>query len=284
MVFTPFVASETDQNSPLDQPFFDKMRTNFDDLNDRAEALEDPGVRFFSHFNQRSGFGAIGATVSDIIVGSGDTNAILRTGGGSIYIRNQASGSGSVQEFFGSEDSAAGNNQHLIRADASTNIRAMSMLGLRYSVMSTAGALPLKFKGRFRMNAGNTWNISIGFAFWDETGNIQGPSAGIPGGVYLHRNTGTGLWRFSAHDGTAYDHGTDFTKVAQDTWFDVEILFEAGPQARCFLDGTLKQTLGDVRLPKNHVLYGHWTADVPAGTSMDCDRWLVSAAGPLPDL
>lgn len=283
MTYVPETAAQTDANSPIDQTLMDLRRTNSADHEARILALEDPSVRFFTHFNQRSGF-VVPAV--DQILGAGSARTIYRVAGGSFFIRNTASGTGSVEEFFGKEDGSAGNNQHLIRAEAQTNIRCYSMLGLRYSVMSTANALPLRFKARFRQNTANTYNISIGFAFWDETSpdSIADPGTGIAGGIYLSRNSGTGDWRFSAHDGTGFDHGTDFTKTAAGTWFDVEILFEAGPQARCFINGVLKETLGDVKLPKDMVLYGHWTADVPSGSTMDCDRWLVSAGGPLPDL
>lgn len=114
---------------------------------------------------------------------------------------------------------------------------------------------------------------------------VQAGTGGLPAdasGIWLERVDASD-WRFVSYD-SARNNGTSFGKIADGTWFDVEIEFTDTPSNRalCRIDSVLKETL-TTELPTAATLHGAimsaGSGAPPGANVMDMDLIDYGAAG-----
>jgi hypothetical protein len=289
MSFLALTSAQCDANSPGDETLFQLIRTNFDDHETRIKTLEDPSVRVFSHFNSRVGAAPnANQNVDDVLLDAGigeDYNDRTAEAGGRFTGRKHywnyegkfylsADSNGAISNFIGN---AIGSDQHFLRFSTVGKYALIAQPAFHFNNRTK----PLTFKLRIRST---NWeptvnNMNIGFVAFPAAGFARATD-----GVFMEIGAaGVTRWRFTSANNSTYTVGADFTHPANNTWTEIVVLFESSPgnQARCYLDGVLKETL-TTNLPTARNIYGGMILDVSAG-SWDVDRLEVSASGPLGD-
>jgi hypothetical protein len=262
MTFIRVPDPNLDTDHPCRSVDIKQIRDNQDDHEARLINVEDVSIRAFTHFARKLGYG------SNNILNSNNPEIYYE---GNFYIAATGAGGRIARNQIGESDTV---DDHLIKfsGGAATNF---AMAQCQVAVNFASRTKPLTFKTRIK-RSNNTLDLIIGFSLWRT--NFTVPNDGI----YLTLGGAGTTYRFKSRNGGAETTGSDFTAIANNTWFEVTVLFENSPgnQARCYVDGLLKETF-TTNLPTSDNLYGICLFKDNGDEYVD--RMQVQAAGTLSD-
>jgi len=268
MAWTGITAAQTDANSPLDQTLMDLLRTNDKDHEDRIAAQQGPAARIFSHFAETA-YSTVPNFKGQGLAGN---TWALGGGGGSIGSPTLAEG-------------AADDHSVILTYTSAPNPSYADWYAMALWHF-TNRLKPLTFVTRFKFITAddNFDRFEIGYV---NRNNVVYSATRSRNGIFLELGSVAGQWRFTSADANVPTVGTDFAQVADGTWFEVKIEFTdvGGNQAKCYIDGVLKETL-TTNLPTARVLMaGLWvkSGTLANGDKLKFDRMLASAGGALSD-
>lgn len=298
MAWTAITAAETDQNSPLDQALMDKLRLNDADHETRVGTLEDAtNISAFSHFAQRHFFGDnTAASPDNVLVTSGGVDGAYeeKRFPEPFYLAlfaGRASGDFATASIVNRIGVVT--DEHFLRIDLPSDSGSSStdthfgMIMARPAFVYDNRVKPITFTARLRLATAASRRFHCGLTTWVRLESGAGRPI-LTDRIALERNGAN--WRFVTSSGGATTNGTDITPDSNNAWFEVKILFEAGPQARCYLkkstdgDFVLKETF-TTNLPTAAQLHGMALTAIVAQTDvasdLDLDYMKIYAAGAL---
>lgn len=272
---TSISSTQTDSGSPLDQALMDAIRGNDDDHEARIVALEDPSIRFFSHFNLRHGI------TSDLIV---DTTVTNRTREFEQALHAQwDSGVFTLLNMQGQVDEAT--DQHFLRfvnsASSAGTGRLRCMMAWQYSNRTAPATMEL----RMQMSSYSNQLIRIGLLDWGVSNNIAtNPNSGI----YVE-TTGSN-WIFKCrNNGGTISSSSAFAPPAAGTPFNLKILHEtSGGSEQCQVltdsgSGYVQKAVLTTNLPTARKIYPQIQVSSSTTDTLDLDWFLFSFGGVLAD-
>jgi len=248
--FVELTDAETAFKAGIGQDTGRKIKDDFTNLNSRELKLEG-GIPNIDHFNSRDGrFFTVNADEIEDRVGrfhgyrtyggTGGALSPLWTFPAYSVVRVTSYGGG-----------VAGNNTNLL------------MTWEEYVFNDVTRPLIYEARVKWR-GANNPPSIVIGMA-----------DQGLTNGIWLGFPDTTNM-RFTSRDASSDTHGSNFTRIAAETWFTVRIEFTDDPSNRalCYVDGVLKSTL-TATLPTSRRIAGviyTQRGSGDANAEVDCDR------------
>lgn len=270
MTFTRVPDPNLDPDKPVRSADLKQIRDNQDDHESRLVSVEDASIRVFSHFVSFRGVETGGGGYSSSIITT--NNDVVNFEGGKFYLASTAA---LVQQIIVSTTA----DDHYLRWTPGAAGVGQCIANLSFNFASRTK--PITFNWRFR-TSDNTNAFFLGLT------NLPASKANTTptDGIYLLLGGAGSTFRFRSTSSVSglSTTGSDIA-FANNTWYEVKILFEDTPgnQARCYVDGLLKETF-TTNLPTTINMFGRYTFASGAGDTFDLDRALVSAAGTLSDV
>lgn len=272
MAYTQVPDPNLDVNKPGRSADWKQFRNNQDYFNTQlTTAIQDfERIRLFSHFDRRHGYATV-AGVADVVCGSSsaiDTQTDYE--GGQWYL------STNQDNYFNEEigNATVTNDFHYLQLQRNQASTGSGFIVGTMAIEFDNRTVPISYKGRFKMSD-NTNTIWIGFSNWPTLGTRP------TDGIWLELN-GTS-WRFACANNSTYTNGTDFTRVTSSTWFEVEIVWDGTPQALCYVDSVLKETL-TTNLPAGRRVFGKVNSTQGNADTLWIDRLEIYTSAALSDV
>jgi len=229
-------------------------------------AVEDASIRVFSHF--------VGRSMAPInYKAGGNYTAVLTNNEGSLYDGGNFTlySATDVLQNIGSTD------LHYLKWNLGAGGVGQCVANLGFNFASRTK--PITYTWRFK-RSDHTKALFLGLTNWPTWSTNTTPTDGI----FLLLGAAADKYRFRSTSSVSAlsTTGADFAAIADNTWFEVKIVFGEVPgvQAECFVDGLSKETF-TTNLPTTINLYGR-ASWIGAGDEY-IDRALTSAAGTLSD-
>ncbi len=271
--YTEVSSAQATFKAGIGQDFMTIVRDNFINHQDRITAIEN-SIVLFDHFNARH---------FDIDNNFNFVSHSWPVGQfyGQVGNAERRDGRGAVWSFLSTQNDAGGTRNpappassvaRISEAGSGSWVTVQSNMRLRFDQITK----PMRFIIRMKMDADGAFKIGM------ITGTGIASKSVDQTGVWLERVDASN-WRFKVRDTGASSVTGSFARVANGTWFEIDIEFTDTPSDRviCRLDGVDKTAGG---LTSNLPI----TADLGAtmatfssgtGTLFDFDRVLFRAAG-----
>lgn len=249
MAFLSLLSSQTDADSPLDQPMFDTIRTNFDDLDSRVSAV--------------SGYD------TEAIV----TDFMMKTLPTSVWTENHTSWVAAVVET----------NEHYLKSVMTASATGMSGIGAEPGHIRVHFARDQRviLEGRVKQKTASSGNHLMAFGLVDDAVTVANidQAAGLDNSIFFHRAGTEATYRFKSFKAAAAGANVSGLGTVGTNWtkFKIDCSISGGGAViavNAYLDDALVAgSPFSSNIPNTKLLYPFWITwnDTGTGTAGEWD-------------
>lgn len=257
-----------DTGKPTRSTDIKRIRDNQDDHEARILAIEDSGIRVASTFNQRH-FYESGGNFDDVVVTGG--NYVQDYEG--FFLHSQ----GQIINQIGISSAA---DDHYLE----WNNPGQIIGNLAFNFANRTKPITFSTRMWFADALNNAFYIGLTVAPAYNANSVP------TDGIWLQQKAADHTqWQFTATSsvGGGTETPVDVARIANSTWFDVDIVFtdDPGNRALCYLDGSLIATFTTANALSTTInLHGRATWTWGAGDTIRVDRMSAQCSGVVTDV